>query len=48
MTSEQTRGRKTRQAIYRQLAEGVEELRTRASRAGRRRPPTVDDCGHEP
>lgn len=29
MATEQTRGRKSREAIYRQLAEGVEELRTR-------------------
>ena len=29
MAPEQTRGRKSRQAIYGQLAEGVEELRTR-------------------
>ena len=29
MAIEQTRGRKSREAIYRQLAEGVEELRTR-------------------
>jgi len=29
VASEQTRGRKSRDAIYRQLAEGVEELRTR-------------------
>lgn len=29
MATEETRGRKSREAIYRQLAEGVEELRTR-------------------